>query len=318
MVRTLILALCLAFSATTTFAQQIGVVASIDPRLTGTPPGARTRLLNQGTGVVLNERIVSSPNGRGQLLLRDQTTLSISPSSEIVLDAFVYNPGQDENRIGLNLARGALRFIGGRTTAGQPATIRTPEGTIGIRGSSALVRHVNGRTIAVFLMGDQMCFTSSSGRTCTSRRGGVLGADGYQGQIAPGSLADLLEEIDGTPPERLTRRGSTGTRLTAVVKPRSAPVSTRGHRREDDPAQGTIDSRSVLNSDPFLTGEQEQIDEFAQSILEDLQEHPGSGGLSEEELDEEFENELCKAFPGGGATGGVFPGRGRGGRRFCD
>ena len=89
MIRTLAFALGLTVVATTTGAEQIGVVASIDPRMTGTPPGASARLLNQGSGVVLNERIVSSPDGRGQLLFRDHTTLSISPSSEIHSCSFV-------------------------------------------------------------------------------------------------------------------------------------------------------------------------------------------------------------------------------------
>jgi hypothetical protein len=40
------------------------------------------------------------------------------------------------------------------------------------------------------------------------------------------------------------------------------------------------------------------------------------GGDSDEDVNEIAEHS-CKPFPGGGATGGNFPGHGNGGSRFC-
>ena len=72
---TLAAAFIAAFGATSAPAVDIGVVASLDPNLQGTPPGAEMRRLTIGTDVVQNEEIVSSATGRGQLLFVDETTL---------------------------------------------------------------------------------------------------------------------------------------------------------------------------------------------------------------------------------------------------
>lgn len=192
----------LALAPISASAQEIGVVASITPQMSGQPPGQGLRVLGQGSGVVTDETIVTGENGRGQLLFRDETTLTVASSSQIVLDRFVYDPNRGAGEIGLSITRGALRFIGGAASDRQEATITTPTGTIGIRGSSVLVLvQEDGSTIVVFVAGDRLCFTTNGGaRECTNRRGGVLNESGYMGQAAPGFLAELLARIDGPLP----------------------------------------------------------------------------------------------------------------------
>lgn len=212
-------------------AQNIGTVASSEPTLRGTPPGSGTRTLSLGTGVVQDETIASSSSGRGQILFVDQTTLSLAPNTTIVLDQFVFNPN-GSGQMGLQLTEGALRFIGGTLSRGQEATVTTPTATIGIRGSSALVTYLNGETITVFLAGERLCIsTPGGGRACTSRRGGVLTEDGYQGRVNPAFLAQILELIDGP------AGGGGGTGLgSGVGAPNPSdrgPVSTEGE--EFDP-----------------------------------------------------------------------------------
>ena len=213
-------------------AQNIGTVASSEPTLRGTPPGAGTRTLNLGAGVVQNETIASSGSGRGQILFIDQTTLSMAPNTTIVLDQFVFNP-DGSGQLGVQMTQGALRFIGGSLSRAQEATVTTPTATIGIRGSSALVIYQNGETITVFLAGERLCITSSGGgRVCTSRRGGVLTEDGYQGRVNPAFLAQILELIDGAP------QSGSGTGLgSGVGDPNPSdrgPVSTTGEEFDPD------------------------------------------------------------------------------------
>ena len=213
-------------------AQNIGTVASQEPTLRGTPPGAGTRNLGLGAGVVQDERIASSASGRGQLLFIDQTTLSLAPNTTIVLDEFVFNPN-GTGQMGLQMTEGALRFIGGTLSREQDATVATPTATIGIRGSSALVIHEAGETIAIFLAGERLCLLNQAGQQfCTSRRGGVLTEDGYIGRIEPSFLARVLTLIDGAP-----RGGGGGNGLGSGVNTPNpsdrGPVSTTGE--EFDP-----------------------------------------------------------------------------------
>ncbi len=207
-------------------AQQIGTVASSEPTLRGTPPGAATRTLALGSGLVSNETVASSASGRGQLLFADQSTLSLAPNTTIVLDRFVYDPASGAGAVGLSLTEGALRFIGGTLSRQQDAVITTPTASIGIRGSTVLVLYRGGQTYAIFIAGERMCIVSGGTQSCTSRQGGVLTNDGYAGSVASEFLTLILSLIDGNP----AGGGGTGPG-TGVDNPNPSergPVSTIG------------------------------------------------------------------------------------------
>ncbi|MEJ6388132.1 FecR family protein [Gymnodinialimonas ulvae] len=234
-------------------AQNIGTVASQEPTLRGTPPGGATRALALGSGVVQDERIVSSASGRGQLMFVDQTTLSLAPNTTIVLDEFVFNPG-GTGQIGLQMTEGALRFIGGTLSRDQEATVATPTATIGIRGSSALIIHEAGQTIAIFLAGERLCLTNRAGRqVCTSRRGGVLTEEGYLGRVAPNFMAATLQLIDGVP--RTGGGGGGGAGLGSGVNAPNpsdrGPVSTTGEEFDPQIFQDDFTAEDLIE---FLPG----------------------------------------------------------------
>ncbi len=224
-------ALFAATLALPAMAQQIGTVASTEPTLRGTPPGAATRTLALGTGLIADETVTSSESGRGQLLFLDQSTLSLAPNTTIVLDRFVFDPNNGAGQIGLSLTEGALRFIGGTLSRQQDAVITTPTASIGIRGSTALVLYQNGRTYAIFIAGRRMCIVVDGARRCTSRQGGVLSEGGYLGSVSPAFLASLIALIDGAP---LTGGGmAPGTGVNTPNPSERGPVSTTGE--EFDP-----------------------------------------------------------------------------------
>lgn len=248
--------------------QQIGVVASVEQTVTGTPPDAAMRQLEIGAALVQAETLRSSATGRAQILFVDETTMSIAPNTTIVLDHFVFDPdGSGSTR--LQMLEGALRFIGGRNSRTAPAEIATRTAVVGIRGSSALVAIMNGRTTAVFLAGEELCVTAAERRRrCTSRQGGVLNEDGYQGRVSPEFLAQLLQEIDGepgaAPPAAQTTPLGSGL-LDASPRDR-APTSTSGEEFdleifEDTLRQGRIRAMDPPTTDPVLdAGSEKYID----------------------------------------------------------
>lgn len=213
-------------------AQQIGTVASTEPTLSGTVPGGAQTTLNVGAPLVADQIVQSSPEGRAQLLFADQTTLSMGPNTTIILDRFVFDPNGG-GELGLEMTQGALRFIGGTLSRDQPATITTPATTIGIRGSSTLVTVINGRAVAIFLAGEQLCITASGATSCTSRQGGVLGEDGYQGRVSDAFLAFLLGVIDGAPVSG-GGGGGLGSGVNTPNPSERGPVSTTGEELDFD------------------------------------------------------------------------------------
>jgi hypothetical protein len=69
--------------------QRVGVNGTVNPDVTGIPPGAAPRRLVLGQEVVFNERITTGPEGQTQILFLDQSTMTVGPHSDMVIDEFV-------------------------------------------------------------------------------------------------------------------------------------------------------------------------------------------------------------------------------------
>ncbi|WP_420862643.1 FecR family protein [Algirhabdus cladophorae] len=276
-------ALAVCFSATlptAVSAQDIGTVASLTPQMQGQLAGAAPTRLRVGSTVVADQTIITGSRGRGQLLFVDETTLSVAPQSRITLDRFIYDPNRGAGEIGLSLARGALRFIGGKATDRQPAEIVTPTGTISIRGSSALVVIQNGQTFVVFVAGERLCFAVANGkRSCTNRRGGVLSEDGYLGKISQPTLAGFLARIDGaTVPAGSNRQAGSG--IDGQNPNNRNPLSTNGESYDENGPDAPFDTLTVegiLSADPMAP------DPVADPLPEPVEQEP----VEEEEEEEE-------------------------------
>jgi hypothetical protein len=114
--------------------QEIGTTAAVDQEALGTPPNLPTRTLLVGTDVVSHERVQTSEQGRTQLLFLDESSLNVGPSSDLVLDEFVYDPGAGTGQIAINLGQGLLRYVGGKISKSGNVSVTTANATIGIRG----------------------------------------------------------------------------------------------------------------------------------------------------------------------------------------
>jgi hypothetical protein len=182
------------------FAQQpplIGAVGAVNPRTTGQPPTLnQPRQLVIADDIVLNERIIAGPDGAAQVMFLDQTTLTVGPNSDVVIDSYLYNPEQGSGQMALSLARGAMRFIGGRITKTEPATVDLAGAVVAVRGGIADLRLVDGGAEATFLGGEFMTVTREGETVRVARPGGrvVIGQGG--GGLAPGlTYAGVVDEI---------------------------------------------------------------------------------------------------------------------------
>lgn len=114
-------------------AQEIGEAVAIVKVVRATLDEADRRL-SASDPVRANEVISTKENSASQLKFLDDTTLTVGPNSQVVLDRFVYEPGAQNGTVVLSASRGVMRFVSGklRKTAYQ---IRTPTVTIGVRGT---------------------------------------------------------------------------------------------------------------------------------------------------------------------------------------
>ena len=119
-------------------APSVGIAAAVNQSAEATPPGQSVRTMTLGDNVIHNERITTGEAGLVQILLVDGTTFTVGANSDLTIDKFVYDPDAGTAEVAATLIKGALRFIGGRASKTNGATIITPIGTIGVRGSGLL------------------------------------------------------------------------------------------------------------------------------------------------------------------------------------
>jgi len=82
-------------------------------------------------------KVVTGSTGHVRMTLPDNTTFTVGPYSDLVIDKFVYDPATDARTIMANLSKGVFRWVTGKVARKDPAQMKVtlPVGTIGIRGT---------------------------------------------------------------------------------------------------------------------------------------------------------------------------------------
>jgi hypothetical protein len=118
-----------AIGSTVANAETIGTANSVKPEASGSIAGT----LSAGSGVHANETVKTGSSGQAGLQFNDHSNLAVGPSSSVRLDKFVYDPNKGTRAIAVEATRGAFRFSSGGQNGGE-VKIKTPSGTLGIRG----------------------------------------------------------------------------------------------------------------------------------------------------------------------------------------
>jgi hypothetical protein len=120
-----------ALQSTASNAQEaIGSATSVTPQAEGSHGGTRT--LSGGTSVYSQETVRTGDAGKADLRFKDSSNLSVGSKSSVRLDKFVYDPNKSTGTVAVQATRGTFRYVTG--SQGNKATIKTPYGTLGIRG----------------------------------------------------------------------------------------------------------------------------------------------------------------------------------------
>lgn len=95
----------------------------------------------KGTRLYTSDVIRTSEGGSVGVVLRDDTTLSLGPSSELKMSEFKFKPDEGILGMTLSVAKGTLVYISGQIAKLSPgsAQIETPAGVAAVRGTELLV-----------------------------------------------------------------------------------------------------------------------------------------------------------------------------------
>jgi hypothetical protein len=120
-------------------AAPVGQVATVEGTATATRRNAAPVALHVGDPVYANDALATAANSTLGVTFDDQTTFSLSASTRIVINAFVYEEGGGANAATFNVAVGTAAFVASLVAKTGDMKIATPNATLGIRGTTGVV-----------------------------------------------------------------------------------------------------------------------------------------------------------------------------------
>jgi hypothetical protein len=119
----------------------IGHVKSVEGIVTETH-GQVTWEAEPGSPVYEGDTLRTFWNGEVGVTFKDDTRISLGPSSRLTIPKFVFSPSQQEYGFVLRLIAGSMQYLSGLTAKLSPGSmkIETPTATIGVRGTHFLAR----------------------------------------------------------------------------------------------------------------------------------------------------------------------------------
>ena len=97
--------------------------------------GKDTIQVAKGTEIKTNDK-VETKNGKVKIVFKDDTNVTVTESSSLVIDDFVYDPKSGAGKLGLKAAAGTVRYVSG-SIAKDPKNVKinTPTAAIAVRGT---------------------------------------------------------------------------------------------------------------------------------------------------------------------------------------
>ncbi len=135
----------------------IGEVSQLAGTVTARHADGTSEELVPGAAVFQGDVIETAGGSSFAIVFADDTQFSMGENGRAVLDEMIYNPSSGDGKFGVSLLQGAFSLVSGQIAKDDPENVdvRTPVGTIGIRGTSwsGHVRNVGEETIFTLFTG---------------------------------------------------------------------------------------------------------------------------------------------------------------------
>ena len=152
-IQTLIISLIISLSSISIGIanEVIGVIAAG----IGDISNQKSEKLTTGSKIYFGDTIIVKEQSNAQILLLDETALTIGEKSELTIDDFVYDPQSKVGKIVSNIKIGTVRVITGEISKNNPDNleVNVPTGSIGARGTEFVVVTESDEKSTVVLLG---------------------------------------------------------------------------------------------------------------------------------------------------------------------
>jgi len=210
--------------------------------------GKDTIQIAKGTVIEVNDKI-ETKNGKVKIVFKDDTNVTVTESSSLVIDDFVYDPKSGAGKLGLKAAAGTVRYVSG-SIAKDPKNVKinTPTAAIAVRGTDFVMAVSETGASMIMLM--PRCEIEQNvnlkGLTCGSGAIDVETPSGIVKLTRP-YQATLVETLNGMPSPAvvvalngmaignnlMVNPPRTTTGLNVIAAARAAAVAT-GDAKKDD------------------------------------------------------------------------------------
>lgn len=178
-----------------------GAVGIVSPAKQITAPVA----VNSGDGIVMGDGLSTGAESRLQVMLLDESAITVGPDAELTIDEFVYDPAKtNANALSASIAKGAFRLVTGAIARQNPegTEINLPNAVLTIRGTTVIGACAATCFVALAGSGDEntagkkpsvITLKSAKNEVVLKRAGYFveIGADGVISEPRP-----LTDEID--------------------------------------------------------------------------------------------------------------------------
>ena len=172
----------------------IGAAETVLNQVTGQLASRALVLVAQGDSVYRDEDVRTNADSTAKLVLRDNTAVSIGPSSSVKLDRFVYAGEGRRGAITLNMIKGAFVFSTGNANK-QSYEVTTPTAAIGVRGTIFKIVATASKTVVDLEEGAVVVCT----RALVKRQCVVLDHPGGQASVTATQIAVDTPASPGAP-----------------------------------------------------------------------------------------------------------------------
>lgn len=130
-------------------AETIGYVKTVSGKASVVRLGSE-RTLQVGAPLYEDDTLKTGKDSSLGVTMKDGTTMSAGPETEILLDQYAYNPRASQLGFVARVSQGTLDFVSGMLgkLAPESVAIETPTGVIGMRGTHFVVRVAPGQKFA--------------------------------------------------------------------------------------------------------------------------------------------------------------------------
>ena len=111
--------------------------------------------LSTGSKIYFGDTIIVKEQSNAQILLLDETALTLGEKSELTIDEFIYDPKSKVGKIVSNIKVGTVRIVTGEISNQNPENleVNVPTGSVGARGTEFVVVTESDEKSTIVLLG---------------------------------------------------------------------------------------------------------------------------------------------------------------------